>query len=240
MCWSEGASLVMVGIGAAATGVTLYRKDHPAIPATLAFFTAMEALQVGGYWVIDQCGTSTNRTITLLSYIHIAIQPIFINAFGMAIAPREISAAMRRVVYALAGLATALTLLQLAPISALGTCQPGDVLCGQSLCTRTGTWHQAWEVPLNDMWGGISGLVGDRIQFPAYMLAAFVLPLFYGAWRFALFHALFGPILAASLTGDPNEMPAIWCLFSIGITLISLSPLIRRRIAGPGPAPAPS
>jgi hypothetical protein len=54
----------------------------------------------------------------------------------------------------------------------------------------------------------------------------------YGAWRFAVFHAVAGPILASMLTGNPNEMPAIWCLFSIGIILIALSPTVRFWIFG--------
>jgi hypothetical protein len=28
-------------------------------------------------------------------------------------------------------------------------------------------------------------------------------------------------------------MPAVWCLFSIGLLLIGLSPALRRPIAGP-------
>jgi uncharacterized membrane protein YjjP (DUF1212 family) len=62
------------------------------------------------------------------------------------------------------------------------------------------------------------------------VLAAFAVPLFYGAWRFVLFHAVAGPLLALLLTGNQNEAPAIWCLFSIGIILIAISPPIRRRI----------
>ena len=81
-------------------------------------------------------------------------------------------------------------------------------------------------MPLNGLFSS------ELLQFPSYFLAVFVLPLVYGAWRFVMFHALAGPILAASLTTDPNEMPAIWCLFSIGIILISLSPMIRHRVMG--------
>jgi hypothetical protein len=67
------------------------------------------------------------------------------------------------------------------------------------------------------------------------MLSVFVLPLIYGAWRFAVFHLIVGPILAYNLTNNPNEYPAIWCLFSIGIVLVALSPMVRRQVA-----PAPS
>jgi hypothetical protein len=41
--------------------------------------------------------------------------------------------------------------------------------------------------------------------------------------------------IGAAATASPQEAPAIWCLFSIGIVLIALSPWIRRRFeAGQG------
>jgi hypothetical protein len=223
MCWSAGASIAMTAAGGAAMIVSAARGDPKAIWLTIGYFTVMEALQAAGYAVVDQCGSTANQGITLLSYLHIAGQPIAINAFAMAIAPRAVSPALRRTVYALAALATAMLLLRLVPLNATGPCQPGDVLCGARFCLVSGTWHIGWEVPLNDLPRSL-GLPG---QFPAYVLAAFVLPLAYGVWRFVLFHALAGPILAGTLTDNPLETPAIWCLFSIGIILIALSPGVR-------------
>ena len=232
MCWSEGASLVMVGAGTVATVITTSRGETPAIPITLGFFTIMEALQAGGYWVINDCNSAVNQSVALLSYLHISVQPLFINAFAMAVAPALVSPAVRRLVFALAGLATLLMLLRLVPFSWAGQCEPGDVLCGPALCVVSGNWHIAWEVPLNDMWRSYGWFLGEVIQFPAYILSVFVLPLVYGAWRFVFFHALLGPILAKSLTDNPNEMPAIWCLFSIGLLLVALSPVIRTQLLG--------
>ncbi|NEO26983.1 MAG: hypothetical protein F6K03_08820, partial [Kamptonema sp. SIO4C4] len=63
-----------------------------------------------------------------------------------------------------------------------------------------------------------------------YFFAVFLLPIVYGAWRLALFHLLAGPVAARMLTSNPSEMPAIWCLFSIGIVLIALSPPIRHGV----------
>lgn len=234
MCWSATASVAMVAAGGVATVVALKRGEPTALWATLGYFTLMEALQAAGYAVVDQCGNPANQAITVLSYLHIAIQPLFINAFAMAIAPSEVSRSMRRWVWILASAASVLLLLRLAPISAFGTCTPGDILCGPSWCLSSGEWHIGWDVPLNDL----PAYLGIPFQFPAYMLAVFVLPLFYGAWRFVLFHALVGPLLAISLTDDPNEMPAIWCLFSVGILLVSLSPFFRYRIMGARVPPA--
>lgn len=239
MCWSEGASVAMVGIGAVATVITARRGEPAAIPMTLGFFTVMEALQVGGYWVLDDCRLASNRTVTVLSYLHIALQPLFINAFAMAIAPAPVSQAMRRLVYALAGLASLMLLLRLVPFGWAGSCQPGDPLCGPAFCTVSGNWHIAWEMPLNDMWRALGMPFADVIEFPFYYLAVFAVPLLYGAWRLVLFHAIFGPILASGLTDNPNEMPAVWCLFSVGLVIVGLSPLIRTRVFGAAPrAPA--
>lgn len=208
--------------------VSAARGDPKAIWLTIGYFTVMEALQAAGYTVVDQCGSTANRGITLLSYLHIAGQPIVINAFAMALAPGIITPALRRTVYALAALASAALLLRLVPLEAAGPCQPGDVLCSTRFCLVSGNWHIGWEVPLNDL----PRSLGLPVQFPAYLLAVFVLPLVYGAWRLVLFHALAGPILAGMLTDNPLEMPAIWCLFSIGIILIALSPWVRYGVMG--------
>ena len=90
MCWSLGASVAMVGLGAGATGLLYRRGEPPAIWLTLGYFTVMEALQVSGYLVLDQCGTRANQTVTLLSYFHIVLQPLFINAFALELVPPEI------------------------------------------------------------------------------------------------------------------------------------------------------
>ena len=79
-------------------------------------------------------------------------------------------------------------------------------------------------------------LVGFHAAFPTYALAIFVLPLFYGAWRFVIFHAIFGPVLVSLLTDDPNEMPAVWCLFSVAIVVASLSPWLWRKLEWRTPA----
>ena len=39
MCFSMSVSVVMVGIGGAATALTIQRGDTPAVPLTLGYFT---------------------------------------------------------------------------------------------------------------------------------------------------------------------------------------------------------
>lgn len=235
MCWSAEVSVGMVGLGAAATLVTALRGEPRAIWLTIGYFTAMEALQAAGYAVLDDCTNPTNRMVTLLSYLHIVFQPFAVNAFAMAIVARAVPARTRRAVWAICAASAAIMLAQLVPLEALGRCRPGEVLCGPALCTISGEWHLGWEVPLNGMFSSVPPILGVSLQFPSYLVAVFLVPLVYGAWRFVLFHAAFGPILATLLTDNPNEMPAIWCLFSIGLLLVGLSPAIRRPLAGPAP-----
>ena len=61
MCWSMEASAGLVMAGAVATTATYRRGESAAIWGTMAYFTAMETLQVAGYLVIDDCGTPSNR-----------------------------------------------------------------------------------------------------------------------------------------------------------------------------------
>lgn len=229
MCWSASVSVAMVGVGAVATGVVAARGQPPAIWLTLGYFTVMEALQATGYAVVDQCGARSNQAITLLSYLHIVFQPFFINAFAMELVPGPVKSRLRRGVYLCCAASSAVMLAQLYPFEWAGSCRVGGALCGAELCLASGEWHIAWNIPYNGLLLPLTDTLGIPLSFPTYMLAAFLLPLAYGAWRLVIFHALAGPILASALTTNPNEVPAVWCLFSIGILLIGLSPLIRQH-----------
>ncbi len=232
MCWNLTVTGAMVVAGAAATAVTVRRGEPVAIPLTLSYFTVMEALQFGGLLVINQCGTAANQAVTFLSFLHIAFQPFLINAFAMALVSAPVRRRFRAAVFGACALSAVVMLMQLYPFTWAGSCRLGTTLCGEALCTVTGDWHQAWDVPYNGLLVPLEDALGTWSGFPTYILAAFVVPLFYGAWRFVLFQALLGPILAGRLTSNPNEVPAIWCLFSIGIILISLVPFVRRQFEG--------
>ena len=73
-------------------------------------------------------------------------------------------------------------------------------------------------------------MFGLRLGFPTYNLTVFMLPLLYGAWRFTVFHALAGPVLANYLTKGPNDVPIVWYLFSIAIFLVALAPWLMRSL----------
>lgn len=228
MCWNATATATMVGLGAVATIVSARRGDRTVVPLTLGYFTAMEALQLAGYAVIDQCGSPTNQSVTLLSILHIAFQPFIINAFIQDFCRTRLKPGTLVAVYTVCALSSVTMLMQLYPFSWATPCQPGANLCGSALCTVSGQWHLAWNVPYMGVLTDLGHKLGITWGFPTYMVAAFFLPAAYGAWRFALYHAVVGPWLASLLTNNPNEVPAIWCLFSIGIILMVLVPQVRR------------
>jgi hypothetical protein len=151
----------------------------------------------------------------------------------MELLPSPVKARLRRWVYGLCAISSAVMLAQLLPFGWAGACRIGDTLCGAELCLVSGQWHIGWDVPYNGLMNGVGDVIeaatGLRPDFPTYTLTVFALPLIYGVWRFVLFHALAGPTLAYALTSDPNEAPAVWCLFSIGILVIGSNQLIQSR-----------
>lgn len=240
MCLSMSVTVAMVGLGVAGTAVTLHRRAPAAVPATFAYFTLMELLQAWGYTHLGVCGLPANQLSTLLSYLHICFQPFFINAFAMALLAGTVPAPMRAVVWIGCGISAAAMLLQVYPFAWAGPCIAGETLCGEALCTLRGTWHLGWAIPYTDIIPPLRLAPNIALPFPGYMLAAFGLPLLYGAWRFALFHLLAGPVLAALLTSNPLERPAVWCLFSIALLLVWFSTRLRQRVGGVAwLAPAP-
>lgn len=228
MCWSATASVAMVAIGTTAAGVAVAHRQPPAIWLTLGYFTIMEALQAAGYAVIDQCGSLLNQSIALLSYLHIVFQPFFINAFAMELVPSLVKEKVKFAVYGCCAVSAIVMLMQLYPFEWAPACTIGKALCGPELCLSSGEWHIGWSIPYNNLLPAFDVAIAAHLSFPTYVVAAFLVPLAYGAWRLVMLHALLGPILANQLTANPNEAPAVWCLFSIGLVLLGLSPWVRQ------------
>ncbi len=217
MCWSGEASAVLAAVGIASTVYAAHKKEPPELWVPLAFFTLMEVLQAFTYSVINQCGLPSNEVATLLGYLHIAFQPFFINYMGMYFIPRHIRERIQVYVYTFCFAAAILMIIRVYPFSWSPLCEPGSLLCGQNLCSVYGNWHIAWNIPMNNIFGNA----------PIYALVALVLPFLYGSWKAGLYNALVGPVLAALLTDNPNEQPAIWCLLSIGILLLVMKTRVR-------------
>lgn len=210
----------------AASGVYAARGGSKDIAIPLAYFSLMEFLQFASYASIDQCALSSNTALTTLSYIHVAFQPVFFNMLMMASVPGGVSTKMRRIAYGISLVVTALLLLKLVPLVPESLCALGETLCGAQMCTVSGNWHLAWQIPLYD-----APIPWDIFYY--YGCAVFLLPLFYRAWLAVVVALAAGPVFTYLLArGNPNEWPAIWCFFSVAYILIGMLPQAKRIMAG--------
>ena len=220
MCWSLEASAALAVTGAAVTGYAAFTHKPKSLWIPLAYFTAMETLQAAQYTVVDICGIPLNQILTIVGYVHIAFQPFFINMVALYFIPVHIKERISKWVYLLCGFAAISMLVQLLPLSWAGQCLPGSMLCGQTLCTVTGSWHIAWNIPLNGLYNILYSMF--NLPMPGYVLVGMVLPFLYGSWKFNAYQLLLGFYFAGLLTDNPNEQAAVWCLLSIGIAALMI------------------
>lgn len=215
MCWSPEASVALGVAGIATAAYTAKQQGSKGLTAPLVYFSLMEFLQFIGYSHIDQCALPENQLITMVSYVHIVFQPIFFNMLYIHSLGTRVSASLKKVIYGVSAAFSVLLLAKAIPFTATAVCKIGETLCAPNWCTVSGSWHIAWNVPLYN-WP----LPGDLFIY--YALAVFVFPLFYGAWRGVLF-SITGPIIAYATTQNPNEWPAVWCLFSVAMIFLAMA-----------------
>lgn len=220
MCWSGEASAALATVGLASTAYVAIKKEDKNLWVPLGYFSLMELLQAFTYQYIDACDMPINQVLTYLGYLHISFQPLFINMFAMHFIPKKVRDKIAWTVYGLSLLGTMIMLFKVYPFEWAGSCRIGqEVMCASNLCSVHGIWHIAWNLPINAMrWLYTFG----------YLLPVFLLPLIYGSWRMTIYHALVGPVLAALLTNNLNEWPAVWCLFSIGLLLVIMKTPLRK------------
>jgi hypothetical protein len=228
MCWSGEASVLLATVGFSTTAYAVVRKESVALWAPLGYFSLMEALQAYTYVVINECGSQANQIATMLGYLHIVFQPFFCNALSLYFVPKEIRERIQIPVYGLCFFSAIYMLIQLYPFSWAGTCDMRRALCAARLCSVSGNWHIAWEIPFNGIGNWSIGIPLIGLSFFTYGLVMFVLPLLYGSWRVTLYHFVMGPTLASLTTDNKNEWPAVWCLLSIGFLIIVVKTPVRR------------
>ncbi len=234
MCWSGEASFALAAVGIAATSYAIAKKESPLLWSPLLYFSLMELLQAFTYSVIDQCALPSNQIATLFGYLHIVFQPFFGCLLALYFVPDHVRRFMLPVGMTLCGLSAIVMLIQLYPFDWTDICTPGRLLCGPQMCSVSGTWHIAWLIPVNDIGeeltrqtqGSVWGWFTES-GFPTYAIAMFVFPLLVGSWRFTIYQYLMGPVLARMTTSNPNEIPAVWCLLSIGFLLLVIKTPLR-------------
>jgi hypothetical protein len=226
MCWSGEASFGLAAVGIGSTAYATYKGESKELVAPLGYFSLMELLQGFTYQWIDECSLPVNQILTLLGYLHITFQPFFINLISLYFVPKEVKEKLQGWVYTICFICSILLILQMYPYNWGKPCNIGEnALCGKQLCSVSGNWHIAWELPTTH----IVNLFSVSVKgYMPYIFAAFFLPLLYGSWRITLYHWLVGPTLAELTTNNPNEWPAVWCLFSIGLLLILVKTPLRK------------
>jgi len=237
MCWSGEASLTLAAFGLSATAYAAYKGKEMAVWCALGYFSLMELLQAYTYTVIDDPSLPANQVATLLGYIHVAFQPFFINAFSMHFIPPEARKKVQFFVYAFCFATAIMFYFQSYPFEWAGQCVKGG-FCGKGLYSAHGEWHIAWYVPLNGIKSWLDFIMPQWFFMKNcpnsntfYAVAAFVLPVLYGSWRFTLYHFVLGPLLAVMTTNNiNNEAPAIWCLLSIAFISATHIPFIERLL----------
>ena len=234
MCWSGEASAVLAAVGFGTATYVAYKGESKELWIPLTYFACMELLQAATYIYIDQCDAPPNQILTLFGYLHIAFQPFFANMVAMYFIPEEVKLKIRTVVYTLCAVSAVAILVKMFPFAWAGNCIPGiEGFCGPNTCSVSGSWHIAWQLPLN---GLMSPYPDNPYAFAfgmhalAYILAAFVMPVIYGSWRFVGFHYLVGPFISDLLTTDPNEYCAVWCLFSIALCVSVIKTPVRKYL----------
>jgi hypothetical protein len=187
-----------------------------------AYFVLMEGLQAVTYTVVGQCGNPVNELLTQLAIIHIAFQPFFINMIGMEFIDPAVKKRIQKYVYGICALTSVFCLMRLVPAwELLGRCEPGTPMCSHVVtCAYRGQWHIGWHVLLNNF--------NERWRW--YVFAAFLVPVVYGSWKWALYHYLVGPLLASLTTADVNERPAVWCLLSTCIIALLVNTRVRNYV----------
>lgn len=234
MCWSGEASGVLAAVGLG-TAYYVARKGEPnELWIPLVYFALMELLQAVTYIYINLCDNPRNQVLTLFGYIHIAFQPFFANMVAMYFIPERIKLRIRTAVYGICAIGALVILVKMYPFDWAGHCMIGkEGFCGPRTCSVSGSWHIAWQMPLNGLMSEpVAWLFGFEWGLHAltYIVVAFYLPFIYGSWRFVGFHYLVGPYISDLLTDDPNEYAAVWCLFSIALCVSVIKTPVRKYL----------
>ena len=234
MCWSGEASgvLAIVGLSTAAY-LAIKKGESKELWISLNYFALMELLQAVTYIYIDLCDNPSNQILTVLLFT-CRVPAIFVNMVAMYFIPVSVKLKIRTTVYTICAIGSLAMLVKMYPFGWAGTCHIGvEGFCGPSVCSTSGSWHIAWQMPLN-------GIMSDPVKVAfgfdwgihafTYIAVAFYMPFIYGSWRFVSFHYLIGPFISDITTTDPNEYAAVWCLFSIALCLSVIKTPIRKYL----------
>jgi len=99
-----------------------------------------------------------------------------------------------------------------------------EPMCGLATCTFRGNVHLAWQMPLQHADQDYF-TPGFNLHFVLFYLPSFCL----GMYGTTLFLLLSGPFLGRVFTHHQDEIPAIWCFFSIAQVVCPLAYAFIRK-----------
>jgi len=179
--------------------------------ACVAYFAAMETLQAFQYNWLDQCDNDMNKILTVLGFFHLAFQPFFANMYLTAYMTKG-QKKYAPLILALSLFGGILMCNRLWMSQGDFPCSYGiEPMCGLNTCTFRGHIHLAWQMPMQHADQDYF-TPGFNMHFFLFYLPTFAL----GMWPLTLFLLFSGPFLGRALTQHQDEIPAIWCFFSIG------------------------
>lgn len=193
------------------TYAALWRSGPKGARLCVAYFAAMETLQAFQYSYIDKCDDMTNKILTMLGFFHLAFQPFFANLYLSEFMASKKQKKYVPIVLALAVFGGILSMNRMWLSPGDYHCSVGlEPLCGVKTCTFRGDVHLAWQAPMQHADQDYF-TPGFQLHFFMFFLPTFAL----GMYPMTLFLLASGPFLGRALTKHQDEIPAIWCFFSI-------------------------
>jgi hypothetical protein len=210
MCFSENISLV-IGLTGILSSFYFFKKNIYA-SLGIGYFALMEIIQFFQYKVIDQCNNDYNKFLTVLGYIHICFQPLFVNLWLYAFTKKP-----NFIFLYMSFFAGLLLMSRLFFVEDHELCDGNnEPLCGKKTCAFSGNRHIAWNLRLR---APGSGWTTPSIGLHFFMWVIPALSIFQIKPLLALL--LTGPYLGYILTNNIHEQPAIWCYTAIGQMLLT-------------------
>lgn len=210
MCFTDNISLA-IGVIGSLSSIYFYNKNAYA-SIGIGYFSIMELIQYFQYKVINQCDNKYNVFLTILGYVHICFQPLFINLWLFAFTKKPNFTFIYMSFFA--GL---LLLSRIFFVDNDELCDNDlEPLCGKKTCSFSGKRHIAWNIRLR---APGKGWFTPSLGLHFFMWVIPVLTIIQLKPLLAMI--LTGPYFVSLLTDNIHEKPAIWCYTGVVQLLVT-------------------
>lgn len=189
------------------------------ILVTVVFLAIKEWLQLMLYGQLEKEGASTNRALTVLSWIHISFQPLVVNLFISAFSKKPQLYDVPLMLCLIFAVANMVRLKDLGVVSEAAMCSEERAMnvCRPQTLSEPGKLHLAY---------GMALISADVYSFVPTMFTYYLLmfgPAYIiGDWQIASIHAVVAGASALAAPGNAGEAGAMWCLNSFWIGILAV------------------